>query len=314
MKFKDDKLNERYVKVSFYELDKLVNGVWENIQPVLITSFDNLHVNFNITKTRGATLDEADLEIYGLSRNLRNSILTMQHENFNSVSKRYGISIDAGYVGENIGTIFSGDIMEAMPQNTAPDLYLKVNAKTNFYGHSIVGAVVLNGNINLKDIAAECAKELNLTLKYNTSYNPVINSFIYNEGNLNGLALALESLAKDKILINFDDIFLTVSDYVPPQTEPKKVNAQNGMVGIPNITYNGVSITTMLNPAYKTGDWIEYTSELVPNNANSNYQYNGRYNVSILNHTGGLRSNNFYTILQCMLYDAEANKGIGGSN
>lgn len=296
--FDNGSLPERVVKVSFWEKSKFntKEGRYEDAPPVELLSFENLQAEFNITKYRGGMIDKADINIYGLNANTRNNITSLAKDNYaygekNPNRPRYAISIDAGYKGINVAQIYAGDIYQALQISTAPDIGMRVEGRTGFLTRTIwVKDFIVKGT-DFKTLCMQAATALNLTLKYNSDKNKVIDGFVFN-GRSYDLVNKIQAL-DNKVIIKCDSVFFNVMDNLPKGRENAILISQDtGMVGLPKPQQFGINVDTLLNPLLESGNWVEVESREIP-------QFNAFYNISILTHTGSLRGNDFYSKLQC---------------
>jgi len=122
----------------------------------------------------------------------------------------------------------------------------------------------------------------------------------------------------------------TVPKFAPRPGDPLEVNSGTGMIGVPEQTENGVSVTTLLNPAIRWGTQIKLNnneidflvfqqftedhaasvtttptltkqgSPIPPLNADGNYV------VLHANHVGDTRGNEWYTHMACISIDHTA--------
>lgn len=308
--FDQNALPERYVRVELYSTVAFNNktGKYERITPESYGIFENIQAEFNITKTRGAMIDHADITLYGLSAQRRNNIVALAIENYGYgkngqlgyLRKRYGISIYGGYKGYNPALLYSGDIYQAKVVSTAPDIGIKIEGRTGFYSRAISAEKVELNACDFKTLCAQACEALNLKLRYLARRNIKIDGFAYS-GKVYWLVKNLQKI-DGKVNIKCDDIFMTVTD-IPSEEEAKGniaiISQSTGMIGLPEPYPYGMNVTTLLNPQLQPGQWVEVKSEIIP-------QYNGKYNISILTHSGSLRGNNFYTRLQCTKYSGIA--------
>ncbi|MGN0023002.1 MAG: baseplate hub protein [Elusimicrobiaceae bacterium] len=301
--FDKNHLPERYVRVELYctVAFNTQTGKYERIKPESYGVFENIQAEFNITKTRGAMIDKADITLYGLSAAKRNNIVSLAVDNYSYgvngrlgyLRKRYGIAIYGGYKDYNPALLYSGDIFQATVISTAPDIGIKIEGKTGFYSRAISAEKVELKGGDFKTLCGQACQALNLKLRYLAKRNIQIDAFAYS-GKAFWLVNKLQEIDK-KVIIKCDDIFMTVTD-LPKEEDAKgdiTVISQNtGMIGLPQPSPYGMNVTTLLNPRLQPGQWIDVKSDIIP-------QYNGKYNISILTHSGSLRGNNFYTRLQC---------------
>lgn len=224
-----------------------------------LLTFDGLAMSARGSKFGSETQNTCDVEILNLSRDVRNYILTETSPfNKNRTPKR--LTVEAGRVSTGTARIFVGEIVSSSPTQP-PDIGLKIKAQTGAHKKGDVVARSSPAREKLSVIAKGVAKDIGASLEFEATDKTIANY------SFSGAALkqvgALASAGKVDVF--HDDDVLVVKDAGKPRRQRVKVvNSGTGMLGIPEATERGVSVTTLFDLQTELGMRMDLTSDLNP--------------------------------------------------
>lgn len=251
-----------------------------------LRTYENLYVTASGTKFANPLQNECEIKIANLSKEVRDYLLT-ETSPFNSNKTPKRIVIDAGRESTGTFRLFEGDITEVIPSQ-APDIMLTMKAKTGQFNKGTVIAVSQAPQVPLSRIAKDVADSLSLTLVFEAKDKNVSNY------SFSGAALKqVEKLsAAGKVNAYIDDQKLIVKDYnVPLQGVTHTLSAESGMIGIPELTEQGIKVKYLLDPKSKLGGQLTVQSEL-------NKALSGDYIIYKLSFDIASREPQFYWIAE----------------
>lgn len=239
---------------------------------------ENIAIKGRIERKASATGSTAKISIANLSKP-DVEYLTTQTSRFVNPATQKKINVFAGYESAGVGQIFSGDIVSAFPEGL-PDTWLNIEAKTNYYNQTNIISYSIT-EAKTQEIAQNIANQYGLAFDWRSTSEKLIDCF-----NINGSkARLLDELNKlDNFRAYIDNGVLRVVDRheAPPiESETPKVynstvsntkktgyvkyiNADSGLIGIPQIDEYGVKIKILIDPSLNLGDWFKLESRLYP--------------------------------------------------
>jgi hypothetical protein len=296
----------------------------------------NLRCVFNINGTTATTPDQLTARIYNLSPKTLAKVIEFTR-----------VQIHAGYKYANTGLIFDGTVMQYRRGKENPvDIYLEILAfdGDDILNHSTVFDVVPNGKTEndvvkkLNDAMAERAKA------NNEPFDPK------NQNDLNRVLQRDRVLAGDvkrytrEILQGQDmNAFLNSGQYIMMSRtgyrdgEVVILSPKTGLVGLPEVTPQGIQARCLLNPKLRLGGLVQIDSNIlsgvaytpgtasktdasgnvIPGDPSGGIVMNptvmwgqqletaytspvGRYRILLLNYNGDTRGNPWYCDLVCI--------------
>lgn len=251
------------------------------------TIHDGLNIQFNVTKSSNSVGGEANIMIANLPMEEAINITTLL-SSFENVNKRKKVRLSAGY-GDDIGVIFTGDVVHAEPISEPPDIWLNIDARIGYFDNTKVISYTIKDKTPVKEVASKVANWLDLPLNWLSTTNKVVNLF-HASGSAGQLIQKLNELGD--IFAFSDGESLNIIDSNPKITKTTVLSKESGMIGIPKIDNNSIRVTMLLNNSLQLGQTITIKSDLIP-------AINGNYWIFTLTHSGGLRENEFYTTACC---------------
>lgn len=221
--------------------------------------FEDLAIAASGSKFANPLQNECEINVSNLSREDRAYLIT-ETSPFNPSRTRKGVILEAGRVSTGLSRIFVGDITSCQPSQP-PDIVLTIKAKTGEFNKrtlvSRTGAAVAP----LSRIAGEVAKDLGLQLVFE-ALDKNISSYAFT-----GSALKqVEQLGRAGGVNAFiDDQMLVVKNRgAELQNVTSVLSAESGMVGIPELTEEGVKVTYLLDSTSRLGGRLTIDSKLNP--------------------------------------------------
>jgi hypothetical protein len=240
-----------------------------------------LYLTAKGTKFANAQQNECSVEIGNLSADLKNEILTQTSPYANpSIVKT--MAVYAGRVSTGYSMMFIGDITNSNVTQP-PDVFIKLESKTCHHKKGTVKGRSNKGHFSL--ISAGVAQDLGLSLNFQAT-DKYINNFNHN-GSVTGQVDKLNDVSSDTCCYVDDMTLIVKPRYVPLPQYVTYVNAQTGMIGIPENTEDGTRIVYLIDNATKLGGAIKLTSTLNPS-------LNGVYVIYKLGFDVSNRDNAFY--------------------
>lgn len=249
--------------------------------------YENLWVSASGTKFANPLQNECEVKVANLAKDVRDFILTETSPfNANRTPKR--IIIDAGRESTGVFRLFEGDITECSPSQ-APDITLTIKAKTGQFSKGNIVAKSQAPQTLLSRIAKDVADSLSLTLVFEAKDKNISNY------SFTGAALKqVDKLAAaGSVNAYVDDTKLIVKDYnVPLRGASHVLSVQTGLIGIPELTEQGVRVKYLLDPKSQLGGEIKLESEV-------NKSMSGDYVIYKLAFEISSRDVAFYSIAEC---------------
>jgi hypothetical protein len=274
-----------------------------------------LRIVFKVKKSSAQTPNSAIIRVYNLSDNTAKQI----REEFQSVT------LQAGYQS-NFGLIFKGNIKQVrFGRENSTDTYVDIAAGDGdqSYNFSTISTTLSAGSHQTDQINAAIN-----TMKPNgvtTGFIDDIDSIILPRGKVmygmsrDYLRQSTESTGTTWSIQN-EQIQIVKRTSVAP--DPVVVlTSKTGLVGVPELTNDGVSARCLLNPLIRIGGIININQRDIADaklsNVSNDLQVNsapqttadGLYRVLVAEFNGDTFGNDWYTDITCISYDNSAPDG-----
>lgn len=253
--------------------------------------YEGLAIECSISKmASAASANDATVKITNISRETRNLILT-EATPWNTLRVRKQIIVEAGRQSYGYSRIFVGDIMTATPSQP-PDIALTISARTNAWNKTQPVAKSYSGTVSSNKVAQDIADSMGLTLSFEATPRN-IGSYAFTGAK----SKQLDRLAElGRVTAYIDDGRLVVLDVGNPLKETEKqtnvLDLTSGMIGLPEVTEQGIKVKMMFEPYSKCGGEIEVKSVINP-------VVNGDYIIYKMTYDLANRQDQFYTSLEC---------------
>lgn len=244
---------------------------------------DGLAIKGTVSRKAGTVQAEASVSIANLAKPTIEYLTTYTTPYFNPKTKKK-INIYAGYENTGWGQIFTGDIIEAIPQDM-PDVWLQVKAKSQYYNQRVPISYGV-GNITLKDLAQSIADELNLPLDWKSTSTKTVAGFdlIGSKGDL----IKEYNRLGDVVMFEDNGKLRVVDKKTNPDTNKAKlISLHTGLIGDFEPDQYGIKGKCLIDPSMNLGDWIKTESIKLPGT-------NGYYRIYTLDFDFASREQQFY--------------------
>lgn len=237
------------------------------------------------------------------------------------------VVLQAGYENAGFGTIFKGSIRQfRIGRESATDNYLDILAADGDVGYNfgVVSKAIPRGAVT-EDTISAATEAMNLSDGYMPQFSGLetlrgkvlfgmARDVLREEANTAGMTWSIQD---GKV------VFIPLNKYIPGDIV--KVNSLTGMIGIPELTDQGVSVRTLLNPNLKIGYLIQVDNKSInqllqqnPSNPIPYDQYtgiqrlasvsaDGVYRIYVIEHTGDTRGQPFYSDIICLAVNRTTN-------
>ena len=298
-----EQLTKRQVSITLEKRD-----TEDNVE-YFATFTNGLDVKFSYTRFLGnGMFGRGKVAVCGLSMDTVSMFTSFWSED-TELAKKKIVKVSAGYEGQKMGTIIEGSIVSAIP-TMPPDIWLNCEVINSYETKFQTFTFSMKGTYTLEQTVNNIAKFLGLEPKIEITNKNYLDRTLKNIsfiGNKFDLVSQIETMfpidendenggiiayIEDKYLVvDYSD--LTLNQY-NRKGEPILISKATGLIGIPEPMWAGqaAKITTLLNPAIKTGDVIQLKSDLIPS-------LNGYYYVFTISYEGQYRGNNWYSSFVC---------------
>jgi hypothetical protein len=274
-----------------------------------------LKITFKVYQFDADTPNTAVIRIYNLSDETAQKIQTEFQQ----------VVLQAGYEGGNFGIIFKGTIKQVRRgRRDAVDTFVDIFAADSDIAHNfaIVNTTLAPGS-KVQDRADAIAKAMNpylaekgVTLPQDAGTGGVLPRdkvlFGLASANLTSLTDTVEcswSIQNGKVEV--------ISRTAYKAGEAVVLNARTGLVGTPEATNNGISLTCLLNPNIKIGTRVKIDNASInqttireqgfPRYSDINFfasvTNDGIYRPIVVEHEGDTRGGEWYTKIICLALD-----------
>jgi hypothetical protein len=267
-----NQLDPRIVKVSIE-----VNG--------RINTYDQILIKATGTKYANALQNEAQITITNLDKVTQDYILT-ETSPFNQNRTPKVLKLYAGRESYGSTLIFSGNIVSATVSQP-PDVTISLKCLTGNYVKGTILARNKPGIATLQDIAKGISQDINTILNFQAT-NKNISNYTFNGSALDQVRL-LGSAGSTAFV---DDDILVVKDVgVPIRGAVRELSSATGMIGIPEITEQGIRVKYLLDNISRLGGGLDIVSTVYP-------AVNGSYIIYKLGFEISNRETPFYYIAE----------------
>jgi len=268
------------------DIDLRVIKVGIEVDGLLKVYSGPLAISCTGTKYANALQNEAEVKIANLDRATMDYILTETSPfNLNKTHKR--VTIEAGRVSYGTSQIFIGNIVSSAPSQP-PDIVLTLKCLTGNFEKGKIVSSSQPGKAKLSSISQQVAKDLGVTLNFQAQ-DKQISNYTYSGAALKQVD-QLNSMGQ--VTAYIDDGVLVVKPLnLPLPNVVTIVNADTGLVGIPELTEQGIKVTFYLDGQTTLGGILRLTSKLYP-------AVNGDYVIYKLGFNITTRDTAFYWIAE----------------
>ena len=250
--------------------------------------YEGLSIEVNITKTSGATANDANIKVTNITKLQRNELLT-QTSPFNKSKERKQLFVEAGRQSYGYSQIFVGDITVA-DVTQPPDIGIVLRAQTNAHNRTQIISKSYGATVSCKRVATDIAESMGLALQFEIE-DKQLASYAF----VGAKSTQLDRLNEiGRVQAYVDDNKLVVQELGKGLTESRTtgvLSAESGMVGIPEVTEQGVKVMMLFEPASRLGQTINVVSKMNP-------AADGEYIIFKMTYELSNREDAFYTIIE----------------
>ena len=212
----------------------------------------DLAMNVSITKSGCPAFPKATVSIKGLSLN---TMERLTHLGFKSFSlKRNKINISAGQKGKTLSVVFKGEIVNAWADfNASPSPDFKIEANCGLFPALIPQAPIsVNGNQTVAGLIDQLSKEVGYVFE-NNEVTASIKDCIINGDPVTKMRRIAEAVGADLLFDDEKVVLMPKNASRKSQGGIPLINAQNGMIGYPTFSNNGINVSCFFRPELRIG-------------------------------------------------------------
>jgi hypothetical protein len=268
-----NEIDPRLVRISIE-----VNGV--------LRGYDGLALTASGTKYANANQNECEVTLSNLDKETRDFILS-ETSPFNASRSPKRFIVEAGRVSYGLARIYEGVIASAVPTQP-PDIAVTLKALTANDKKGVVIARSQPGMAPLSLIARQVANDLGTSMIFEAD-DKQIGNYNYSGGALKQVDKLGEAGGVDAFI---DDNTLIIKRARRPLSNQIRIlNADTGLIGIPEITERGVKVKFLLDNTTVLGGGLRLQSNIYP-------AVNGDYAIYKLGFDIASRDTPFYWIAE----------------
>lgn len=253
-----------------------------NLNPATATviSFP-LTCSFNIKRGISNAPNSMDIQILNLSKSTRDEIFQDRGNYFTngggSVAGRR-IKLEAGY-GDELYTVFRGNIFEAGSTRRGADIITYINARDGAYDTNLTQVFqTYKGTIDYPLTAKSLIEDLigqfpNLQIGAVADDGAKFSRPVVCNGNVYEI---LKTYAGKGLFIDLEKVYY-LRDFEVVAEEDIVIDASTGLLDTPNRQDAGLFLTTIFEPAAALGRSVQLKSTILP-------IYDGRYKINSITH------------------------------
>lgn len=243
-------------------------------------------------KYAGNIQAEAEIRIYNLTRDMQDYLLTQASPLYKQGQDRtpINIALDVGRKSTGLFRLYEGYAFQC-GMTQPPDIGITFRALTNNLLTGLIAGANMAQQVPLRQIAQNVATNNGLQLDFQSSQG---GKLISNWSVSGSAQQQIESLGlAGDIDVFVDGAVLVVIDHnAMRDASDILISADTGMVGIPQVTDDGILVKVMINPAIKVGCGVKIDSKLNP-------AANGTFKVTRLYFEVASRDTPFWYTLCC---------------
>lgn len=229
-------------------------------------------LDFNVQRSVSASVNSATFSIYNLAPKTRRRIF----KDWFDFTNYRSITLEAGY-GDQLSTIFKGDVWQAQSARNGSDVVTTVTARDGGWDtrRTQTSATVQKGT-TLKDLLGSLTQQFpNLSQGNIGGQDSTFQRPIVLEGNTYEL---MKKYTDDRVFVDLETVNVLDFDEAFEAAVPL-INSQTGLLGTPQKQEAFVTIETLFEPRIVMGQIVEVESSIQP-------EYDGQYKVMSVQHSG----------------------------
>jgi hypothetical protein len=255
------------------------------------------------SKFCSANQNTCECRIFNLTRELRNAILTLAspllappaNSPVAAANPRPPVilNLKVGRVSTGTFLLFTGNVI-ACEMTQPPDIGIVLRSLTNNYNTAIIENIQFPAITNLSGIAGAIAQKNGLFLDFEAT-DKQIGNYSY-AGSLQQNVQKLNEMGGVQAGVDNQTLYVINASSARKNTG-FTISESTGMVGIPQVTAQGVTVRVMINSAIQIGGAVTIQSVMNP-------AANGTFKVAKIDYEIASRDQPFWYVLLC------SNQGI----
>ncbi len=267
-------------------LDLRIIKVSIEVNGVIKTYSSPLNIAATGTKYGNSLQNECTVTLSNLDVATQNYLTTATSPyNLNRTPKI--LTLEAGRKSYGTAVIFRGNIVHTTITQP-PDIGVVMRCLTGNFTKGNIISRNQSYQSTYEQICKQVALDLNVNLNFQAS-NKNIANYAYN-GNALGQVEVLNSLGSYNAFID-NDTLIVKDAFIPLNGTNRILNAESGMIGIPEFTEQGIRVIFLIDNKTTLGSSIEIQSQIYP-------ATNGRYVIYKLSFDLASREVPFYYIAE----------------
>lgn len=250
-------------------------------------SYTDLQIRASGTKYANPIENQCDIQIFNLDKATRDYLLTATSP-FNRNRRLKRFIVKAGRKSYGLSKIYEGDIVEAYPSQP-PDISINLKSMTKSFLSGSVISTNQAGSASLNDIARIASDYMGTVLDFQAT-DRTISNYSYS-GAATKQVGAINDLGGLNVYVD-DNTFVVKDANSPLRGKIKVLDAQSGMIGIPEMNEQGLKVTYLLDNVSRLGGLLRVKSEIYP-------IVSGDYVIYKLSFDISTRDTPFYYIAEC---------------
>ena len=259
----------------------------------------NAKVSFTTSETVSGAVNETVIEIGGLTKEKMGYLATSCSLWVPNYIQNQ-ITLEAGY-NNLYGTIFDGDVIEAIPSVDSADYSIKLKC-LSFYQSLVndTASFSFEGSFPLSEMLKVLADRLNLIFINNLTDEVYIENYMYKDQSLIQHIRNLSQITGLDIFSSKGKLIVKEKGEPVKEGSTFQVNYTN-LIGAPEPTPLGANVKIRLNPSVSTGQKVNLTSIKFPT-------LNGdTYVIQTFSHSGDTKGSKWQTNLTLIRQDIYEN-------
>lgn len=250
--------------------------------------YTDLYISATGSKTANTLQNDCTIKIGNLTKANRDYLIK-ETSPYNYPRRRKRVILFAGRQSYGTFKLFEGDIIGASPSQP-PDIMLTLKARTGAFFMTDMLSSSYASTIPISKIAMDIAAGMNLTLDFQAADKNVSN-YAYTGSRLQQVQTLADAGAYSAYID--DDQLIVKSINKPLNNAATTLNKHSGLIGIPEVTEEGIKVKYLLDPSSRPGGQLVIDSELNP-------AANGSFTIYKLSYDISNRDNRFYHIAECI--------------
>lgn len=268
------------------QIDERIIRVSIGVDGAMKTYSSPMNITVSGTKFANALQNECTIVLSNLDKATQDYILTETSPYLLNRTPKLVI-VEAGRQSTGVSKVYQGNVIKSTISQP-PDVSIRLTCLTgNFLKGSIItrnfGAVT-----PLSQICQGVSQDTNTILNFQAT-NQNISNYSFGGGALNQIEL-LNGFGGINAFID-DDKLVVKNALVPLNGTTRILNAQTGMIGIPEFTEQGIRVKMLFDNQTRLGSGLRITSEKYP-------AVNGEYVIYKLGFELASRDTPFYYIAE----------------